>query len=173
MSSDITNKSVEPKDFDALLLELDRLAEELGGLMKVEPPKGWVPGRARGGAVLHTETSRSPDVQKRAYEQRQAELSGRINAIDALLAQKKFGDPLPDALNDPVNRYGQAKTDAAAAASRGDYTTATRELGKVDESAAALEAYVPHIQAFDDVRALIATIDNELVTEGYVAHPAK
>lgn len=152
--------------------ELDKLALELGELLKVQPPPKWVPGKKGAPTDNQISTSRSDETQKQVYETTKARLSDKISGMDDSLSQKSFGDPLPDSLKEPVKKYGAAKKSAATAESKGDYKSANSALGTVEEAIGEIETVYEGVKAFDEIRETIRRVESDIVPE-YKKHPAQ
>ncbi|HND55607.1 MAG TPA: hypothetical protein PLV92_24500, partial [Pirellulaceae bacterium] len=174
MSTDLGGGSEENRNEenqDQGPVTLDELAELLGELMSISPPPEWRPTRPRAMAQSDSTTSRS--TQKKLYEQLSGKLHSDIGAIEEALAQKKFGDPLPEPLKAPVKSFNENREAAALAASTEDHLAANGALKKVGEAIEAIKPALEGVPAFELLRQTITRIDSELVSEGYTTHPAQ
>ncbi|HND55621.1 MAG TPA: hypothetical protein PLV92_24570, partial [Pirellulaceae bacterium] len=165
-SEENRNEENQVEDIDAL----DELAESIGEELGISPPPEWRP-RRRGMAQLDATTSRS--TQKKLFEQQSGKLHADIGAIEQALAQKKFGDPLPEPLKAPVKSFNESREAVALAESTEDYLAANGALKKVGEAIEAIKPALEGVPAFELLRQTITRIDSELVSEGYTTHPAQ
>lgn len=149
-------------------VELDELAELLGGLLGVDPPDTWVVGRPRGIAF----SSRSPDTQRRVYESRLEEIRPRIKQVQSDLANSAYGTPVPEVLDQAIRTFSDLEREAIRLAHKAEFLEASRKLHEAETHLRQVEALAEFPKLANSVRNAIARVELGALSAA-MRHPAR
>jgi len=76
---------------------------------------------------------------KDAFEKRLAALQTKFDTFDLDLKNNKYGSSIPNSLNGHISSYKTAKLQMQGAQSKGDYTTADKQLGIAADALSAFD----------------------------------